>query len=86
MITPREKPVIHYPCPWSYRIIGTHEGLMRMAIRALVGEDAYDLERGNTSRTGKYVSLKLTLTVRDEAHRLGIARTLLREDVIRYVL
>lgn len=80
------KPEIAYPCPWSYRIIGSDEARMRVAVREIVGAAEYKLELFNQSRGGKYRSLELELIVTDEAHRLAVFDALRRRAEIRFVL
>lgn len=77
---------ILYPCLWNYRIIGTDEEAIRRVVAALAGEQDYRLVRSNTSATGRYVALLLSLVVQDEAQRLGVFQTLRDEETIRYVL
>ena len=60
-----EKPVIEYPCKWSFRVIGSDESLMRKAVGTTMGDSAYSLMVSNASKTGKYVSLNLETVVRD---------------------
>ena len=79
------KPEIDYPCPWSYRIIGSDEAQMRVAVREIVGERDYKLELSNESHGGKYRSLELEVVVVDEAQRLAIFDALRKHAQIRFV-
>lgn len=81
-----EKPLIDYPCAWSYRLIGRSAEAIEAALRGIVGESDYRIDASNTSRTGKYVALRLTVVVQHEAHRLEIGRRLKAQDAILYVL
>jgi hypothetical protein len=81
-----QRPDIEYPCQWGYRIIGEREDAIRDAVATIVGETEHMLERSNTSRTGRYCSLRLVLTVRDEAQRNAIFQALNEHDAVRLVL
>lgn len=81
-----EKPVIDYPCAWSYRLIGRSAEVVEAAVRRIVAGTDYRLDSSNTSATGKYVAVKLTVVVQHEGHRLEIGRRLKADDAILYVL
>ena len=83
---PPAPPLFEYPCPWSYRIIGTSETVIRELVRDILGDAAYEIERSASSRTGRYVALRLSLVVRDEEERLSIYRRLGSDATVRYVL
>jgi hypothetical protein len=59
---------------------------MEAEIREIAGEKPYHLDLANTSRTGKFVSLNLTLEVCDEVERLAIYDRLTKSQVIMQVL
>ena len=80
------RPQIDYPCSWSYRVIGESEVALRAAVREAVGAHPHEFVAGRSSAQGRYVSCTLTLTVRDEPHRLEIFRALAQHEAIRYVL
>jgi len=81
-----EKPVIEYPCKWSFRVIGSDEPLMRKAVEITMGDSSYSLLVSNASKTGKYVSLNLETVVRDEGHRNQIYGDLKAAPTIKMVL
>ena len=81
-----DKPEIEYPCPWSFRILGTSEEIVRTVIAEIVGDEAHELHFSNTSSGGKYVALRLELEVRDEVHRLELYRRLAARNSIVAVL
>lgn len=81
-----EKPDIEYPCAWSYRLIARSAEVIEAAVRRVVGSSDYRLDASNTSATGRYVAVRLTVVVRDEEHRLEIGRRLKADDAILYVL
>ena len=82
----RQQPEIEYPCRWSYRIIGTSDEAIRAAVVEVVGDTEHALHASNESRGGKYVSLRLTLTVVDDDHRLRIYRRISRAECVKMIL
>jgi len=75
--TPRQpEPELSYPCRWRYQIIGLDETRLREAIARAVAGHAHSVTFARRSRTGKYCSLHLELTVTDEAQRNGIFEAL----------
>ena len=86
MQLPDRRPEIEYPALWSYQVIGTDEGLVRRAVGEVVLERAHTLKLTKTSRTGKYCSLLLEVTVVDEAERLALFEALAAHADVRIVL
>lgn len=81
-----QKPIIHYPCEWEYRIIGADPGRMRSAVEEILGDEQYTLEEANWSRQGRWLSMSLRLVVINEAHRYELHRVLREHPDIRMVL
>jgi putative lipoic acid-binding regulatory protein len=81
-----QTPEIEYPCAWSYRLIGDSDSTMRSVIHRILGESEYELVLSRESRTGKYVSLKLTVILQNDVQRLMLYRRLSRDPAVRYVL
>ena len=79
-----DRPEIEYPCEWTYKILGRAEGELRDAVGEIVKGD-YSLELSNHSKTGKYLSLELVLTVQTEEERLSIGRRLHEHQAVLYV-
>jgi putative lipoic acid-binding regulatory protein len=75
-----------YPRPWRYQVIGEDEQRLRRAIAAAVADHEHTVTVARSSRTGKYCSLHLELTVLDEAHRNGIFQALRDHRDVRIVL
>jgi len=75
-----------YPREWAYRIIGTHEKLIRQLVDDILGDQPYELAPSNESTTGRYVSMHLRLDVRDEAHRDDIFGRLKADEAVKIVL
>ncbi len=89
-----DKPIIEYPCPWDFKIIGTSEDAMREAVGQCLdqalnrasGDREFELGTSRTSNGGKYISLRLNLMVMDEAERNNIFSSLARQPEIRIVI
>lgn len=69
-------PEVSYPCRWCYQIIGLDEMRLREAIALAAAGHEHAVTFSRSSRTGRYCSLHLELTVTDEAHRNGIFEAL----------
>ena len=80
-----DRPIIDYPCPWDYQIIGEDEQRLRGAV-AVVIDDKYVLTLSHRSKHMRYTSMQLTIEVRDDAHRDRIFEGLRQHDDILYVL
>ena len=80
------EPEITYPCEWGFRIVGTHEKLMRQLVADILGEQPYALAPSRESATGRYVSMHLKTEVRDEDQRDAIFQRLVADESIKIVL
>jgi putative lipoic acid-binding regulatory protein len=80
------KPVIDYPCPWTFQLIGRREDHLRAAVAEVIGTQAHTLTYSHTSSQGKYCSMRLELVVADEAQRLAIGGALHGHPDVRFVL
>jgi putative lipoic acid-binding regulatory protein len=80
------KPEIDYPCLWTYRIIGWDEPRIRAAVTELVGGIEHRLVLARESSTGKYRTLQLEITVRDEAHRHSLFALIAKHPDVRFVI
>ena len=83
---PDRKPVIEYPCNWDYRVIGEDEHKLRIAVAGIAGNVPYMLTRGNISKKARYLSLQLTIEVRDENERNQLFESLSQHEDVKYVL
>ena len=81
-----QKPEIHYPAEWGYRIVCTSEEEVRAHLQEILADVEHELVAGNESSSGKYVTLQLSLVVEDEAHRLRIYEHLGGHDAVRFVI
>ena len=80
------KPAIDYPCRWQFRLIGEERAAMVEAITSLTGIAATEVAQTNVSSGGRYISLMIELSVRDDEERLGLYRLLAGHPAIRMVL
>jgi putative lipoic acid-binding regulatory protein len=92
--TNNQRPVVEYPCPWGYKVIGPEEKSLREAVKECLdtclnsntGDRDYELGLSRSSKGGKYVSLSLNLTVQDEAERDAIFTALKNRPEIVMVI
>lgn len=70
-----QTPDIDYPCEWTYKVVGRSEEVLTEVVTSLIKRD-HSLVPSKTSRTGKYVSFELVLTVHDDEDRRGLGQRL----------
>ncbi|MHC4939118.1 MAG: HP0495 family protein [Planctomycetota bacterium] len=75
-----------YPREWAYRIIGTHEKLIRQLVDDILGEHPYEIEPSNESTSGRYVSMHLRVEVMNQAQRDDIFARLIADETVKVVL
>ena len=80
------EPKIDYPCKWSYKLVGSDEKAVRLAIAEVVEHRDHDIELSRSSRTGKYVSLKVEVLVGDHDERRGLANGFNAHPAVKFVL
>ena len=94
MLDGQQRPEITYPCPWSFKVIGTDEEDVRRAVKITLavcldrnsGEREYELGLSRRSGQGNYVSLNLTLEVLSESERDALFSGLADCPEIRMVI
>lgn len=67
-----DKPLIAYPCEWSYKVIGADRGLIADAIADLLEPFDAHFHESRQSRTGRFTSFEVTVQVETEAERNAI--------------
>ncbi len=82
----KDKPSIHYPCSWIYKIIGTDEDELRRAIQTIVGDKQHLITRSHTSSGGKYRSLNIELIVDDDETRQKYYQHLKNHAAVKVVM
>lgn len=87
---PEEASPLHFPCDFPLKIMGENCDAFVDAIHAIVREHAPDYDctttTVNTSRTGKYISLTLTVRARSRAQLDAIYTAATAHPLSRYVL
>jgi putative lipoic acid-binding regulatory protein len=81
-----EKPLIDYPCQWSFKIIGMDEQSIRKAVADYMGNVEYSITRSNISSKGKYVSVDFKTTVINESERNQIFTYLQKQPSVKVVI
>ena len=81
-----DKPVITYPCTWSYRVIGMDKSLMIKEISEKLERVQYTLNDGNISTKGNYISINVDAVVRNEEERLALLPLLRSISTVKIVL
>lgn len=81
-----QRPEIEYPTRWGYRVVGTSEDALRALVVEIVGGAEHEIHGVQPSSKGAYVSLRMSVTVVDEAHRDDVYRRLIEADVVKLVL
>lgn len=77
---------LDYPCLWVYKIIGTDERQMREAVAEIMGDCRYTLSHSRSSKTAKYHSLNVELTVESASHRIGLYQALQAHKAVKMIL
>jgi putative lipoic acid-binding regulatory protein len=80
------RPDIRYPARWTYTVIGVDRHSLEGAVTEVVEDRSHKLSLSNVSSGGRYVSLRLTLIVLNEAERLHIFESLRKHAVVKMVL
>jgi putative lipoic acid-binding regulatory protein len=75
-----------YPREWGYRIIGSHEKLIRQLVAEVMGDLPHTLAHSRGSSKGKYVAMALSVEVRNEEHRDSIFSVLKAHEAVKLVL
>lgn len=80
------KPEIEYPCSWTYRIIGVNVAAIETAAANATRGLSYALHPSHKSRTGRYCSMVLEVTVTGDNMRKEIYARLLEHSGVVAVL
>ena len=81
-----QKPEIDYPTSWGYRVVGASESELRALIAEVLADEEHEIHGVQPSSKGTYVSLRMSVTVRDELHRDRVYRALSESAVVKIVL
>ncbi len=80
-----EESGIDYPCEWIYKVIGSDKESVHNAIESIIQDSEFQINISNTSKTGKYISFDIKVTVGDEAYRNKIYHAFKRHEDIKFV-
>ena len=81
-----QKLETQYPCRWLYKIIGTEKDALISAVNEIFAGSEHTLNFSNSSRTGKFVSFNLEVTVHSEEARNYFFTVLRQHSSIKMVL
>ena len=77
---------IDYPCVWQYKVIGMDRAALREAVSLCLGDVPYSLSDSRTSRSGRYISLNLEVTVYSDFNRLRLYEVLGDHPAVKVIL
>jgi putative lipoic acid-binding regulatory protein len=81
-----DKPIITYPCRWTFTLIGTDPQAVSHNVAECLPTATYRLTSSNKSRTGKYVSLHLDTEVASEEARNRLFARLKAAPAVKMIL
>jgi len=81
-----DKLELQYPCDWAYKLIASEKKALEQAIHDVIEEREHKLAHSNNSKSGKYISMNLTLLVHNEDDRNFIYEALKAHSNIKMVL
>lgn len=82
----QQKVQLKYPCPWVYKIIGPDADEMMRGLTEIIRDCAYKVYPSRSSKTAKYQSLNVELSVESEAQRTALYEALKAHRAIKLVL
>lgn len=85
MQTLEGKPMIEYPTLWEYRVIGRDKVALKARIAEILKKD-FTLKDGQSSSGGKFISVVVSVNVKNQEERDGIFRALQESDEVMMVL
>jgi putative lipoic acid-binding regulatory protein len=80
------RPVIDYPCDWSYTVIATSREIITRTVPTVLADLTYQLDESHRSKTGKFTSFNLTVYVASEVERIRVFEILKAMPTVRIVL
>lgn len=67
-----EKAIIEYPLFWEYKAVLQNEVSAKEKIENLLKNENFKIEFSKFSKSGKFISFKIRVFVRDEKHKNAI--------------
>ena len=80
------KPIIVYPCRWTFAVMGTDDETLRAAIATVILPRAYEVSFSKKSPGAKYRSLHVQTVVESEADRDALFHALRQHPAVKMVL
>jgi len=80
------KAKINYPCRWLYKVIGSDQEQLYLALGEIIGHGSCDISFSNSSSSGKYICLNVEVLVENEEKRNSIYMDLKAHPQVRIVL
>ena len=77
---------LEYPCAWIYKIIGTDEDEMRMAVNEIIQDRTCLVTFSRSSRNNSYRCLNVEVIVESESHRQTLYELLKAHRAIKIIL
>jgi putative lipoic acid-binding regulatory protein len=65
----KEKPKIEYPCNWGFKLIGRDRDKIKDAIKDIINDREYECKDGNSSKSGKFVTVNTNCKVNSQEDR-----------------
>jgi len=81
-----KKVQLSYPCRWVYKIIGPDADEMKRAVAEIIRDSEYELSLSRSSKTAKYHSLNVELSLDSEEQRLTLYDALKSHRAVKLVL
>jgi uncharacterized protein len=82
----KRKVQLEYPCLWVYKIIGSDENEMRLAVAEIICDRAYKITHSRDSEKGKYHCLNVELSLESESHRTTLYEALKAHRAVKIIL
>ncbi|MCK5367825.1 MAG: DUF493 domain-containing protein [Cyclobacteriaceae bacterium] len=81
-----KKPIINYPCKWSYKVIGSDQAFLAEEILNKLKHIKFEINLSNQSSQGTYVSFKIEAYVNSENERIDIFNVLKDIPTVKFVI
>ena len=81
-----EKPLIEYPCIWSYKIICQGSASATDIVESVLGKREFTIKPSRSSTSGKFQSHDVSVVVMNDDDRVGIFDDIKRHPSVRFVL
>ena len=78
------KPLIIYPCHWTYAVLGQDEAAMRAELATVIGALQHTV--GFSKQSGKFSSLHVKVLVESETHRNEIFQKIQQLSSVRHII